>query len=295
MHRFASVSAVALGIASGCVSVRAQSDSPPTAEGAALAGPKVSERSTTTLIERDFAGKVKRLDTPPEEASLALLDLDEATRAATTRILNERAAIMDGIVRDNIDLLLKFVTARQGGDRAAIVSLLGEFNAKLEPLRARGELVDEIHDALPPAMRGRFTTLVTEYRKAVTDEAAGEAKTKGERARPRAAAMRERLADLGLEVKRSYERLIGAGQRDFEALIEELQLAPEQETKVRNLAQEYVQKTKGKPTPAQQRQLVTSIMAHLTPEQNKVLLSKLAAARGEGQTARMRKSSGKAK
>lgn len=244
-----------------------------------LAGPKVAPASAPSLVERDFTGRVKRLDLPPEEAALALLDLDSEAREATTRILNERAAIMDRIVRDNIDLLLRFVTARQGGDRAAILSLLAEFSAKLEPVHARGELVDELHDALPPAARGTFTSLVSDYRRAIADEAVADAKAKGERARPRAIAARERLADLGLEVKRSYERQIGAGQKELDELIAELNLSSEQEAFVRNLVIEHVQKTKGKPTPAQQRQLVVTIMARLTAEQNKIVLERLVAAR----------------
>lgn len=277
MIRFASalVSTVMLG--SGVV--HGQSDRPPD-DREVLAGPTVAPARAPSLVERDFTGRVKRLDLPPEEAALAHLDLDPAAREATTRILNERAAIMDRIVRDNIDLLLRFVTARQGGDRAAILSLLAEFNAKLGPLHARGDLVDELHDALPPATRGAFTSLVADYRRAIADEAAADAKAKGERARPRAIAARERLADLGLEVKRSYERQIGAGQKELDELIAELHLSSEQEAFVRNLVAEHVQKTKGKPTPAQQRQLVVSIMARLKPEQQRIVIERLLARTG---------------
>lgn len=241
---------------------------------APLNGPRVTDASTRrSLVERDFSGTLKRPEAPPEEAALDLLALDPQTKSKTDAILTARAEILDKIVTDNIDLVVKFANARQAGDRAAQFALLDEFSRKLQPLNARGKLADELKSALPPEHAREYDAILSEYRRAATDADVAEAQARGEKLSRLQANLRENLASLGLQIKRSYERTIAAKAADFEQLIGQLNLRPEQDTKIRNLVTNYVQDTKGRATAEQRRTLFLRIMGELDPDQQKTLMN----------------------
>jgi hypothetical protein len=238
-----------------------------------LQGPAVTEApAKPTLVERDFAGKLKRLETSPEEAALALLTLDEETRSKTQAVLAERTAILDKIVLDNLDLVIQIHNARQSGSRIDQLVLLGDFVKAMRPLNDRGTLADELLPVLPLAQGADFRALVREYNQAATAEIVAEAKSRGERLTPRQAATRESLIVLGQEVKRSYERQITSKTAEFEAIIAQLNLDPDQDSKIRNLVLDYAQEVKGKPTADQRRAVFFKIMALLDSEQQRTLV-----------------------
>ena len=84
-----------------------------------LAGPQVeAEDRARALVARDFAGRVARLEVPPEEAALALLELDPVVREATDRVLADRAAALDRIVMANVKLLVRLQSAQPEERRA---------------------------------------------------------------------------------------------------------------------------------------------------------------------------------
>lgn len=246
---------------------------------APLKGPVVRQTvSPETLVETDFQGHIKRLEIPPEEAALGRLDLDEAARNKVQRILRERAAILDKVVVENIGLLLKFNTARQAGDRKDQALLLGEFSQKLTPLLQRGALGDELKTALTDDQKARFDSLVNGYWDAVVAERMNAADMEGGgragRKPGRAGILaRERLAALGQEIKRSYERSIGQRVSDFDSLLKQLDLRPEQEGKVRSLVTDYAQRTKLNPNTDQKRDLIRRISQELDAEQQRRLLA----------------------
>jgi hypothetical protein len=256
------------------IAIPALAQNQPTSAQPPLRGPEVAERSARgSLVERDFSGKLKRLEMPPEEAALGLLRLDEATKAKTDAILAARAEILDRIVTENIDLVVRFAGARQAGDRAEQLKLLEEFSKKLEPLSARGKLIDELKGVLPRDKASRLDTLVNDYRRAAADDDVAEARTRGEQLSRLQANLRENLASLGSDVKRSYERTVAAKAADFEQVLAQLSLRPEQESKIRGMVRDFVQETKGKPTPEQRRGLFMRIMALLDPDQQQTLVN----------------------
>jgi hypothetical protein len=144
---------------------------------------------------------------------------------------------------------------------------------KLQPLNARGNLGTELRGTLDEAKAKQYDTILAEYRKAAADEANREAKARGERLTPRQIETRENLQSLGAEIKRSYERQITAKVTEFDRIIGQLGLEPEQETNIRNLVTEFGQQTKGKATPEQRRDLFFRIMARLNPDQQRKLMS----------------------
>lgn len=239
-----------------------------------LGGPTVKERpAKATLVERDFKGKLKRTEVPPEEAALGLLALEPEVKAKTDAVLAARGAVLDPIVVDNVELVVKLYNARLAGDRRDQISVMTEFMKKLQPLNARGRLADELRGALPKDKAAQFDAILAEYRKVATDEASAEARRNNEFVNARTLETRENLASLGLEIKRSYERQISSKAAEFDRVIAQLGLKTEQETKIRNMVTEFTQQNKGKGTPEQKRALFFRIMAQLDPDQQKRLVS----------------------
>lgn len=250
----------------------------PATDAPALAGPKVSgQAARATLVERDMGGTVKRLEIPPEEEALRLLALDAESKAKAEGVLAARAAILDEIVRDNLLLLVKLNNARQAGDREGVREALREFRPKFEPLQARGRLIDELADALPAEQATRLRELVREYWQAVLAEEGEGGDGTGERRRPREAMAREATAAIGREIRRSYERQFTARRERFDKVLAAAELPPEKETMVRNMVQDNFQKTQGKATPEQNRELVLSIAAKLDPAERRRFLRALRA------------------
>jgi len=246
----------------------------PAQKGNPLSGPAVTERAGgPTLVEKDFSGRLKRPEIPPEEAAYVLVKPGAESKAKADAILAERAEILDKIVVENLDVIVKFANARQAGDRRDQILLLSQLMGKLQPLNARGNLGTELRGTLDEAKAKQYDTILAEYRKAAADEANREAKARGERLTPRQIETRENLQSLGAEIKRSYERQITAKVTEFDRIIGQLGLEPEQETNIRNLVTEFGQQTKGKATPEQRRDLFFRIMARLNPDQQRKLMS----------------------
>lgn len=239
----------------------------------ALRGPRLKAEDTApTLVAHDFMGHLKKLDTPPEVAALRLLDLDESERKKTGDILTARAAILDRVVIENIDLLVQLHNASESGDKAEKVRLLRIYSEKLESLRERGPLDRELASALPKDKAARLKSLVGDYRAALAQDISEEAKKAGETLRPTQVTNRIYFQELGAEIKQSYERQIATRSADLERVLGKLNLSPELEGKIRKQIAEYAQETKLNATPAQKRKFLLAILAQLNPEQQKILL-----------------------
>ena len=238
-----------------------------------LKGPTVATPAVrATLVEEDFNGKLKRLEVPAEEAALKLLSLDDATRAKTDKIFAERAAILDKGVIENLELIAQIQSAGQSGDKAEALKLFGEFAKKLDGLKARGRLVDEVRDALPEGKQSQFMALVKEYHEAGIKDNMAQAAARQEQLTRREAAGREVLQAVGREIKRSYDRQIGARNADYEQLLASLDLKPEQERKIRNMVTDWVQATKANPSAEQKKDLFWKIHAELDRGQRRKLV-----------------------
>lgn len=257
--------AIAVVLAAG-VSAVAQEAEP------ALKGPKVEvPAAKATLVEHDFKGRLKRLEVPPEEAALKLLAVDDATKARTDKVFTERAAVLDRAVIENLELIAQIHSAGQSGDKAEALRLFQEFAKKLDSLKARGKLVDEVKAALPDDKRDRYAALVKEYHEAgVKDTMAASGE---EKLTLKEAVGREVLQAVGREIKRSYDRQITGKSADYEKLLATLELRPEQESRVRNMVTDYVQVTKANPTAEQKRDLFWKIHKELDRDQRQKLVA----------------------
>ncbi|MDX2146642.1 MAG: hypothetical protein SFZ23_03890 [Planctomycetota bacterium] len=274
----------------------------PLASPGPLGGPKVlASDAPSTLVARDMAGRVIRLEIPAEEAALELLTLDAVTKEAVDRILDERARILDQLVVENIETLGRMRNSFAAGNRKEAAAMLRELTSKAKPLRERGRLRDEIASVLPAEQQTAFAALVTGYWDAIRAEIKAEQTgaepapaddqdasdqddrelkgagvgQPGKRAAGPIASLRgqaqgmarEYLMAIGQEIKRSYERTIARQGERFESIMTRLELSAESETKVRNLVTEHAQRTKLNSTPAQRRELFVKIFGVLTPEE----------------------------
>jgi hypothetical protein len=253
-------------------SVMAQPEADKPAEDV-LSGPKVKEtQSERTLVKRDFSGKVQRLDANPAEAAVELLTLDEATRAKVKAVVDERTAAMDRIVRDNLELLVKF---QNTGDRKGKMALLREYREVFKEIESKGKLQDQVKAVLPKEQAARYDELIAGYWDTVVADAQQEAKKNKETAGRGEILAREGLVAFGGEIRRSYERQIGAKTKELEEFLGKLGLTPEKETKIRNMFTDSFQATVGKPTAQQRRDLMMKVLRELDAEQRKIVIEEL--------------------
>lgn len=241
-----------------------------------LSGPKVqASEQAATLVERDFHGRVRRLDVSPEEAAIDLLGLDPETLERVERALSERWAIIDRVVRENVEVLVELVSAQAAGETRAVLGYVRHLLGEMSDLRARGRLEDELAPLLEPSQRERFRALVREYRRALVEDTIAEASAKGERLGRFQAGVRLSLEEIGLEIRRSYERLVEPAQAELERLLMKLDLSPEQEGEIRRLIEDFAQETKLNPTEKQRRQLFWQLASKLNAKQFRRLIDEV--------------------
>jgi hypothetical protein len=238
-----------------------------------LSGPKVKEtKSERSLVKRNFQGRVQRLEIPPAEAAIELLGLDAATAAKVKEVVDDRAKAMDKVVRENLDLLLKF---QNTGDRRGRLQLLRESKEKFAEVDAKGRLEDRVAKVLPKDQAERYQELIRGYWDTLLADAEQEAAGAKDRPGKVEILAREVLLAFGAEVKRSYERQLGSKVKDLEELLGKLGLSAEKEAKVRTYFVQYAEQTKGRPTENQRRDLFFKVMRELDRDQQKALLEQV--------------------
>ncbi len=273
------VGATAIVGAAAGIDAMAQNDAGPPAD--VLRGPAVDMQANSpapTLVRRDASGKMIPLEQGIEEAALALLELDMATRAKIETLIVERAAKVDRAVIENVALLTQIKSAMQEGPQAAR-PFIEELLAKAPVLGERAAWAAEISAALPEAQRTEFERLMSEYREARLEDLRVEAGETG--AGMMALIGRERAMALGQEIKASYDRTTQFRQSQFDELIETLELTPEQEAEVRRIALDFAQKTQLNPNEADRSEVIRQIIPLLTPEQRAKLREEMGGRRGD--------------
>lgn len=246
------------------------------AQDAPLAGPALAgaEREPS-LVRVDYEGRVRRLEVPPEEAALELLGLDAGTLAAARRVLSERAAVLDRIVLENLELFPQFAAAEQAGDRLGQLRLFMEFVRITEPLRQRGMLDEELRTVLPEGVRARFERLVSDYWRAAAAERVQRAKAEGATVRAGEAMRQERFDALGRELERSYARLSASESFFVEYLLRGLDLSEHQEKRIRAIIGEYDARAMRGATEAEQAEAFLGVIALLNEKQRAAFLERL--------------------
>lgn len=252
--------------------VAGQAIAQPVPSVAPLAGPKVpGPQGGPTLIEHDYTGRVRRVDTTPEQEALARLSLDAGVRDAVERVMAARARVLDEVIGRNVDLLTQLGTAGSTGDRLDLFLLLAEFYRQMQPVRDRGPLRAEIAAVLPTPVRAEFDALVDGYWNALL----AEGKASGKPLWRFQILAEERFRILSGEVERSFERVMEAGKIDFRYLLKGLELTPDQNAMIETMLAAYETRTKGSPTENERNLLFLRILAHLDADQRRLLLERV--------------------
>lgn len=263
------------------------------AERAPLAGPAVAARAErATLVEHDFPGKVRRLESAPEEAAARLLELTTEVREKVEAIFADRVKKLDAFVADNLLLLNQLDTAGKAGDKLDQLKLLAEAVHKLAPVWTKGTLRSQVRSVLPESARAEFDRLLAEYWDAIVTERRDEAKVnaaparddmkmadskKAEGASDRAAKVKsksrfeilteERLASFGKEIERSFQRQLQSGDVIADYIINYVTMSDEQKARIRELCNEFAEKTKMNASEQQNRELFVKIAGVLDTKQ----------------------------
>lgn len=233
---------------------------PPPGAGGVLAGPAVTAPAAprVTIVERGFDGALLPLDDEPEVVAAFRVVTDPARRERLDAAAAARTAAFEAILFEHYDAITGLgdsLKALKGGSpegRARAVARLREVNAALAPFRARGTFADDCGGELTPDEVVDVRRLASEWRAARAAElaATGPAgvSTAGDPA-PAAERIeaRIRMEETGAMVRRTIQRRAASRTAQFEHLVKELDLTPEQAERVRGLFMEFaVQEIQGK-------------------------------------------------
>jgi hypothetical protein len=256
----------------------------------ALRGPTVTQsldRPHHSIVQRDFNGRIKKAEEHPVLLALARLDLAPEEKAAADKVLGERAAALDTIVRDNLRLIVEFALAMQASDSQTLAKLQPEILNKAQPFFKRGPLLAELMPALPDEKFAQLKKMVNEYNTLAAQDRAADPMSGKDKPNRFGAVIAQGFENSGTEVRASFDRVVGAGVKEFDALIKMLQLTPEQEATVRQKAGDLFQKTYGKPTKRQQLMIFLDIYGLLDTDQRHRLAQYI------GDQSRVKRSAGK--
>lgn len=272
----------------------------PVAEPTLLGGPRVVDNPVkTSLVERDEAGKIVRLEVRPEQAALDLLGLTRAERRPADNVLAERMVKVSQLLKDNQALFLKIQAARQGGAKPQEVApLMQEFRPIALPLIEK-PLGEQISAALPESKRADFQRLVSEYvQAAMAEEAANRAAAGGGGPGDPAAGGRRGLGVGGGGPPMAQQRvemnlllremggvlrtIVKERREQTEELVRAIDASPEQQAQIQAITRDAKYGEGFERTPQQMGEIKRRIDAVLTPEQRQKLEEYRRAQRGGG-------------
>ncbi|MBY0308836.1 MAG: hypothetical protein K2Q09_08850, partial [Phycisphaerales bacterium] len=135
-----------------------------------LAGPKVPDKTERlTLVQRDSAGKLVRLEDRPEAAAIPLLKLGADAKKAADKVLTDHGVLVARALSEHRALFLQIQGARQSGDMKAAAPLIRELHQKAPDL-FEPSLLDKLARALPVEKAAQLRALVTEFFGALAEE-----------------------------------------------------------------------------------------------------------------------------
>lgn len=255
--------ATALAVGSQAMAQAPESSRP----AAALSGPRVSGAATErSLVQREFDGRLKRLESHPVNAAVTMMDLSPAERDAAEKVLLDRSLAIEKIVRENTKLVIEAQGAFKPGDDGRGQRAVTRLYQLAQPIFNKGRLVDLVAAVLPEGKAAELRRIVGEYMNAaVADRMAGN--VDGKKQERFGAYLAENGALFGKEVETAAKRTFEGGEREFQELARKLELTPEQESKIQALFVSMMTKDYAKPTKWQQMQMLLSAYNLLTDEQ----------------------------
>ncbi len=202
---------------------------------------------------------------PAKAPSSAPAPDNDSMTAPTTPRTTRRAALGKAadLMRDLRELLAREPEAPPGTTE------------RPRSLTARGPLATQLAAGLTAAQAADMNALIKEYTDARAAELVTASKSSPQPLTTAQASTRVMLESLGQDFRRAYDRVVGQASRDFDALIRELTLTPEQESRVRQIVGDSFQKSYGNATAAERSRIFTEVIQVLTPEQRTQLAKRI--------------------
>ena len=202
-----------------------------------LGGPKVDAptQAAPTLVSTDFNGTVRRLETTPEEAAVALLKLSGEAKERVDALFAKRGKAIEEFVTGNLDLLTKLDTAGKTNNKRDQLMLGLEAFQKLNAVWKDGTLFDQVKALLPEDQRAEFERLVTNYWNALVEEGKNIPGENGKKRGRFEIVAGERLQAFVGEIGRAFERGVKSGRLIAEFVLKDLNLTDAQKARVREI------------------------------------------------------------
>lgn len=201
-----------------------------------------------------------------------LLSLSDEERQATQQILERRARLLDDLIARNLTLLQRLDTEGQSAPPARRAALLLELVGKLGPLFEGGSLEQQLARTLTPDHARRFSAMLREYWDALAAERMRVRKPDGTLPGRLEALLAVRGEALGRQAERSFQRITESGELIFRIIFRDVELRPEQASRIREILALFAAHTKGAPTEQQNGQLFLSIAPLLDETQLRKVL-----------------------
>lgn len=271
-------------ILAACIAAgAARAGEPEKSDDATLRGPKVEQPSSKpSLVERNFEGDMKQLQTRPELAALEKLDLSAAEKQGVERVMSARTALLERTLYDNMALFLEVQGLRQSGaigpnasgdaeTRRKAREKMVEMTEKLQPLLTP-RLADSLAAELTAEHQEKFRAMLKEF----ADESTANERDASRQQRPAARAGRSaERAEVGntlRELARTLASIVDERRARTEELLRTVQATPEQEEKIRSIVRESAAPGGPDASPTLRAERLQKIMAVLTPEQRQALI-----------------------
>jgi hypothetical protein len=227
-----------------------------------LRGPRVPDRVARTLVQRDAQGRLVRVEGRPEEAALTLLDLAPERLERAREVVADRAASLNRLLVDQIDLVRESSDAIRDGNAQRARELGMEMFNAFDPAHTRDPLMEPLSKVLDPAHMQELRRLVDEYWDAwlpAERRAAGNAGD--ERTRERLI-----LTLFQEEIAQAYERTLRPYRERLERIYAATEPTPEQRTLIRQAVLDFIAATRLRPTPEDRAALARRIYEILDEE-----------------------------
>jgi hypothetical protein len=245
------------------------------AENDPLAGPRVDDPGSRTLVRYDMQNRLQLVDVRPEEAALGLLDLDETRRMQAREVVLDRSDAVRLYLTEHVELLKEFASPAALKDPTTGKDISGVLAKQLfegfDPQRTRDPLLSPLATVLTPEEHARLTQLVDEYWEAwIAREQKQQAKT------PREKIAEQLVARTFVrETQRIYESSLRPIRQKLDTIANAAAASDEQKDALRRAFVEFIHAGKLRPTAEHRAALAQAIHDALTPEQRVKLVEQM--------------------
>ena len=160
-----------------------------------------------TLIKRDAAGNLVRIDQPLERATLAVLNLSDDEKAKLEPVFAEHERLVDGALRHATANISRVARVMEENNNAEVQGKLNELDNSAPMLRNRGALRTAIANALTTENNAMFNGVMREYMQAAAQQAQREAQQQNRKGQLGLMAVAEARRVAAMDVRASFRRI----------------------------------------------------------------------------------------